>query len=90
MLLKLFSGFLLASVMMFSTLFSSNAAACDNKRCEKAYLAETKQHIANHVRRANAYKAERHAYSKNRHRRAYALYVHIHFMVFGIEPSKVS
>ena len=67
-------------------LISSNAFACDDKGCEKAYLAETKQHIANHIRRAEAYKAERHAYSKNRHRRAYALYVHIHLMIFGTDP----
>ncbi len=67
---------------------SLNASACDDKACESAYLAETQQHVANHVRRAEASKAERHAYSKNRHRRAYALYVHIHLMLFGSDPSE--
>ena len=67
---------------------SYNASACDDKACESAYLAETQQHVANHIRRAEASKAERHAYSNNRHRRAYALYVHIHLMLFGSEPSQ--
>jgi len=69
------------------TLFiaSFNVSACDDKACESAYLAETQQYVENHIRRAEASKAERHAYSKNRQRRAYALYVHIHFMLFGSE-----
>ena len=66
---------------------STNAIACDNKVCESAYLAETQKHIANRIRRAETFKAERHAYSKNRERRAYALYVHIHLMLFGAEPN---
>ena len=78
--------------LIFSALLffiaSSNASACDDKACESAYLAETQQHVANHIRRAEASKAERHAYSMNRHRRAYALYVHIHLMIFGSEPSQ--
>ncbi len=64
-------------------LLSFNSYACDDKPCERAYLAETQQYIANHYRRAQAYKAERHAYSMNRERRAYALYRHIHLILFG-------
>ena len=87
MFLKMMNSIFLTSILTFTLLISSSAFACDNKGCEKAYLAETKQHMANHIRRAEAYKAERHAYSKNRHRRAYALYVHIHLMIFGYEPN---
>lgn len=75
-------------VLISSFTFSMNAAACDNKACEIAYLAETKQHIDNQIPHANAFKAERHAYSKIRERRAYAHYVHMHFMLFRSEPSK--
>ncbi|MEH6456635.1 MAG: hypothetical protein V7749_09950 [Cocleimonas sp.] len=80
MSLKLLNGLFLASTLTFSMLISSSALACDDKSCETAYLAETKQHIANQIRRANTYKVERHAYSMNRERRAYAKFVHIHFM----------
>jgi hypothetical protein len=59
-------------------MFSTNVSACDDKACETAYIAETKQYTNNHIRLAEAYRVERHAYSKNRERRAYALYVHIH------------
>lgn len=83
MSLKLLNGFFLVLIMMFSMLISQTALACDSKSCESAYLADTKRHVANRVRRAEAVKAERHAYSKNRERRAYALYVHAHFMAFG-------
>ncbi|GAA0417278.1 hypothetical protein GCM10009133_27200 [Cocleimonas flava] len=74
-----------ALILSVLTLFiaSFNASACDDKACESAYLAETKRYVENQIRRAEATKAERHAYSKNRQRRAYALYVHIHFMLFG-------
>ncbi len=75
-----------SALVLFTTSF--NASACDDKACESAYLAETQQHVANHIRRAGASKAERHAYSMNRHRRAYALYVHIHLMLLGSESSQ--
>ncbi|HIH98202.1 MAG TPA: hypothetical protein HA346_04265 [Thermoplasmata archaeon] len=76
---RLISSFFL----LFSVMFSFNASACDTKSCEAAYLAETQQYVANHIRRAEAYKAERHAHSLNRERRAYALFVHMHFMLHG-------
>lgn len=60
-----------------------NLLACDDKPCETAYLAETQQHMLNHLRHAEAYRVERHAYSKNRERHAYALYRHIHRGLFG-------
>ncbi len=60
-----------------------NVNACDDKACEGAYLSETKHHIANHVRRAETHKVERHAHAINRERRAYALYRHFHLMWFG-------
>ncbi len=68
-------------------LFSPSISACDNKGCEKAYLAETQKHVDNHLRRAKAERAERIAHSKNRERRAYALYVHLHMMLMGSKPS---
>lgn len=76
----------LSSLTLFIASF--NASACDDKACESAYLAETQQYIENHIRRAEASKAERHAYAKNRQRQAYALYVHIHFMLFGSEQNE--
>ncbi|WP_299876856.1 hypothetical protein [uncultured Cocleimonas sp.] len=74
-----------ALILSALTLFiaSFNVSACDDKACESAYLAESQRHVENQIRRAEATKAERHAYSQNRHRRAYALYVHIHFMLYG-------
>jgi len=87
MTLKLLNNLFLGLILMFSLLITNSAMACDTKSCESAYLAETKQHIANQIRRANASKLERHAYSLNRERRAYALYVHIHMMLFGTQPS---
>lgn len=74
---------ILSAFMLF--IAPLNATACDDKACESAYLAESKQHVENQIRRAEATKAERHAYSKNRKRRAYALYVHIHLVLFGFE-----
>lgn len=73
--------------LVFSLLLSFNASACDDKACESAYLAASQQYVANHIRRAEAERAERHAHSKNRERRAYALYVHIHLMLFGEMPA---
>ena len=70
---KLLDGFILASILLFSLLISNSVFACENKHCENAYIAETKQEIVNQIRRANAEKSERHAYSMNRERRAYAL-----------------
>ncbi len=65
-----------------------NASACGSKSCETAYLAATKQYVSNHIRKAKAIEMERRAYSKNRERRAYALYVHLHFMLHGTDISK--
>jgi hypothetical protein len=79
--------FALSFTLIASLMFSMNASACDDKACETAYLAATKQYTENHIRQAEAYRAERHAHSKNRERRAYALYVHIHLMLFGEVPS---
>ena len=84
-MLKKYALFLSALTLFIA---SFNASACDDKACESAYLAETQQYVKNHIRRAEASKAERHAYSKNRQRRAYALYVHIHFMLFGSEQNE--
>lgn len=80
MSVKLLKSTSLGLVLASSMLISNTALACDNKGCESAYLAETQQHIANQIRRANTHKVERHAYSKNRERRAYASYVHNHMM----------
>lgn len=81
MSLKLLNGFFLGMILLFSFLISNSVFACDNKVCESAYLAETKQTIANQIRRANALKVERHAHSQNRERRAYAEYVHKYFVL---------
>ncbi|MFW5440728.1 MAG: hypothetical protein ACKE5M_08590 [Methylophilaceae bacterium] len=64
-------------------ILSTTASACDDKACETAYIAATKQYTENHIRQAKAYRAERHAHSKNRERRAYAHYVHMHMVIFG-------
>lgn len=70
--------------MAFNLTFS--ASACDSKSCEAAYLAESQRHVENQIRRAESYRLERHAYSKNRERRAYAHYVHINIKrFFGLE-----
>ena len=81
MSLKLMNGFFLSLILLFSLLISNSVFACDNKGCESAYLAETKQTIANHVRRANTMMLERHAHSMNRERRAYAEFVHKYFVL---------
>ena len=70
--------FALGFTLLVSTMFSITASACDDKPCEAAYISETKQYTNNHIRHAKTYRTERHAHSKNRERRAYALYVHIH------------
>jgi len=75
---------LFAILTIISTiLFSTKVSACDDKSCESAYLASTERYVANHIRRANTLRAERLAYSKNRERRDYALYVHLHFLHAG-------
>ena len=81
MSLKLLNSLFLSLILLFSMLLTTSVFACDNKECESAYLAETKQHISNQVRRANAMKAERHAYSLNRERRAYAEFIHKYFVL---------
>lgn len=79
---------ILCSLVVFAAvLFSPYIYACDNNSCEKAYLAEAQKHVENHVRRANALRAERVAHSQNRERRAYARYVHMHFMLNGANPN---
>ena len=80
MLLKLLNNLLICLTLLCSVLFMTSANACDNKECETAYLAETQRHIENQIRRANTYKAERHAHSMNRERRAYAEFVHKYFI----------
>ena len=70
----------LATISLSASLIlaiSSNAIACDNKSCEKAYLASTTQYIANHGRQAQTAKTEREAYASNRERRDYAVVYHI-------------
>ena len=81
MSLKLLNGMFLGLILMFSMLITTSVFACDDKSCEKAYLAETKQHIANQVRRADASRVERHAYSQNRERRAYGEFIHKYFVL---------
>ncbi len=56
---------------------SSNALACDDKSCEKAYLQSTSQYVANDRRHAVTAKTEREAYAKNRERRDYAVVSHL-------------
>ena len=68
----------LSLTLITALMFSTNASACDDKACETAYIAETKQHTKNHIRHAETYRTERHAHSSNRERRAYALNAHIH------------
>ena len=81
MSLKLLNGLFLGLILVFSMLITTTVFACDDKSCETAYLAETKQHIANQIRRANASKIERHAYSQNRERRAYGEFVLKYFVL---------
>ena len=57
---------------------TSSAMACDDKRCEKAYLASTHQFVKNYSRRANTAKSERHAYAKVREKRDYAVVNQLH------------
>ena len=77
------------SLALISSFFlSTTAFACDDKPCETAYIAETKEHIKNHVRQAETYKIERHQHSSNRERRAYALYVHQYIMKYGWDEPK--
>ncbi|MEE9444415.1 MAG: hypothetical protein V3V19_01980 [Cocleimonas sp.] len=68
---------------LLNLLFMASANACDDRSCETAYLIETKQHISNHARRGLSSMQERHAYSENRERKAYALYVHYFLMKYG-------
>lgn len=75
--------------LLFSLLISTNASACDDKACETAYLSATERVVANHIRRANAYRVERLAHSKNRERRDYALYVHLHIMHSGRNHTEI-
>jgi len=80
MSLKFLNSLFLGMILLFSLLITNSVFACDTKACESVYLAQTKQTIANQIRRANALKQERHAYSMNRERRAYAEYVHKYFV----------
>ncbi|MEE9326797.1 MAG: hypothetical protein V3U71_05825 [Cocleimonas sp.] len=67
-------------IVLLSMLFSFNASACDDKSCEKAYLAQIEQYVANDIRRAEAFRIERRAHALNRERRDYAFYVHRHLI----------
>ena len=58
-------------------ILSSNAIACDDKSCEKAYLQSTHQYIANSGRQANTARTEREAHAMNRERRDYAVVNHL-------------
>lgn len=80
--LKVSSGFIFG-VSIVTSLFSSSAMACDDKACETAYLASTQQYVLNQKTHAEMYRAERLAHAKNRERRAFALYMHIHQTRFG-------
>lgn len=71
------------SLSIMASVFSSNAMACDDKACEVAYLASTQQYIYNQQTHAEILRAERLAHAKNRERRAFALYMHIHQTRFG-------
>lgn len=57
---------------------TSSVMACDDKRCEKAYLASTHQYVSNYGRRAGSAKSEREAYAKVREQRDYAVVRHLH------------
>ena len=81
---------LISFSLISSMLISFNASACDDKACESAYISATQEYVANGKRRAEAYRIEREAYSKNRERRDYALYVHMHLMIFGDPANKIS
>lgn len=59
---------------------TSNAMACDDKSCEKAYLSSTHQYVANHGRQARSEHDERRAHAKNRERKDYALQYHLRRM----------
>jgi len=75
---------IILSLSLLTSLFISfGASACDDKPCEAAYISSTERYMANHIRRANTYRLERLAHSKNRERRDYALYVHLHLLHSG-------
>lgn len=65
-------------------ILSSNAIACDDKSCERAYLQSTHQYVENYGRQANAARTEREAYAMNRERRDYAVANHLHRVNFHI------
>ena len=57
---------LLGGLSFFFLAFSSSGAlACDDKPCEKAYIASTQQHVKNHGRRAKATKKDKAEHSTN-------------------------
>ena len=64
-------------LLIASHLLSTNALACDDKACEKAYLSSTSQYVSNHGRQANTARTEREAHALNRERRDYALRSHL-------------
>lgn len=65
----------LKTLAFIGLIYSTNGAlACDNKSCEKAYVAETQQYISNQVRIADAAQQERVAYAKVREAREIAAY----------------
>ncbi|MGV6809376.1 MAG: hypothetical protein ACWA5U_05825 [bacterium] len=65
----------LKTLAFVGLIYSTNGAlACDNKSCEKAYVAETQQYVDNQVRIADAAQQERIAYAKVREAREIAAY----------------
>jgi len=64
---------LMLSVSLPLIMISSNAIACDDKACEKAYLSSTAQYVSNYGRQATTARTEREAHAKNRERRDYAV-----------------
>lgn len=64
---------LILSVSLPLVMISSNAIACDDKACEKAYLSSTEQYVSNYGRKATTARTEREAHAKNRERRDYAV-----------------
>ncbi len=67
----------LLMILFTLSLATSSAMACDNKRCEKAYLASTHEYVKNYGRRANSAKSERQAYARLREKRDYAGVSHL-------------
>ena len=68
---------LLLSVSLPLMMITSNASACDDKACERAYLSSTKQYVKNYGRKGITARSEREAHAKNRERRDFAVVHHL-------------